>query len=152
VTLTRSLFYNEYAQLSLQADFMSSQTWFHFFSLSGGIPKFLLPLDDRRVSLIVELSRKVPPEFSFPFFAASQAALKFNRCYRPAWVAFMLVPQTTQQSAFLSLLHRPASKRGLRWTFLSLPSAVHLVLETKTMSETVDKVLPPKRLSSSRCV
>jgi hypothetical protein len=25
----------------------------------GGIPKFLLPLDDRRVSLIVELSRKV---------------------------------------------------------------------------------------------
>ena len=27
-----------------------------------------------------------------------------------------------------------------RWTFLSLPSAVHLVVETKTMSETVDKV------------
>jgi hypothetical protein len=30
----------------------------HFRS-SGGIPKFLLPLDDRRVSLIAELSRKV---------------------------------------------------------------------------------------------
>lgn len=32
----------------------------------GGIPKFLLPLDDRRVSLIVELSRKVLMPFCLP--------------------------------------------------------------------------------------
>jgi hypothetical protein len=46
---------------------------FSFLSSSGGIPKFLLPLDDRRVSLIVELSRKVVPEVFIFCCLASRA-------------------------------------------------------------------------------
>ena len=68
---------------------------------SGGIPKFLLPLDDRRVSLIVELSRKVPRDF---FCILLLFSLPVSRCFLVASVASTWALPTTLPSIISPVL------------------------------------------------
>ena len=62
----------------------------------GGIPKFLLPLDDRRVSLITELSRKVAATFTLGYITTHAS---MSRCCRAASAVFTWARRTTLQSA-----------------------------------------------------